>query len=139
MICEKIWHFNYWHRLDYLYLGLPFLFKISLFWLQPGREIKIICFGDKVRGTQSLQLALYLYIWFVFCVNLHIQIEFVTLICILLWLHNFSIFSNRKNDFQDQSKSSQKGPSLGGRGRHKILLKSWLISNDPFPNSCCFF
>jgi len=50
-----------------------------------GREIKIICFGDKVRGTQPFRLALYLYIWFVFCVNIHNQIEFVTLICILLW------------------------------------------------------
>ena len=36
---------------------------------------------DKVRGTQPLWPALYLYIRFVFCVNLHNQIEFVTLIC----------------------------------------------------------
>ena len=58
-------------------------------WLvNPGREIKIICFGDKVRGTQPLWLALYLYIWFVFSVNLHNQIEFVTLICILLWVNH---------------------------------------------------
>ena len=33
-----------------------------------------------MRGTQPLQPALYLYTWFVFCVNPDNQIEFVTLV-----------------------------------------------------------
>ena len=40
----------------------------------------MVCFWDKVRGTQTLQPALYLYIWFAFCVNPENQIEFVTLV-----------------------------------------------------------
>ena len=52
-----------------------------------GWEIEY--FWDKMRGTSPLWLALYLYIWFVFCVNLYNQIEFVTLILILLWLSTY--------------------------------------------------
>ena len=59
---------------------LPCLLSIKGGWYVGQTRSQTECFWDKVRGTQPLWLALYLYIWYVFCVNLHNQIEFVTLI-----------------------------------------------------------